>query len=108
MLPTKNQSVQPYSIKNQTGLLFCLIIDPANDINLLDSNKKTLSECCTDPLRPPEFTGLESSIEGPIQHDGRKDVERGDLSGEWAGTASPRGVFTAISRFAPAATHHNC
>jgi hypothetical protein len=32
-------------------------LTPANEINFLDSYKKTLSKCCIDPLRPPNFTG---------------------------------------------------
>ena len=30
----------------------------ANKISFLDSYKKTLSKCCVDPLRPPDFSGL--------------------------------------------------
>jgi hypothetical protein len=31
---------------------------PTNEISLVDSCKETLSKCCIDPLRPPDFSGL--------------------------------------------------
>jgi hypothetical protein len=32
-------------------------LTPANEISLVDSSNKTLSKCCIDPLRPPDFSG---------------------------------------------------
>jgi hypothetical protein len=31
-------------------------LTPANEISFLDSYKKTLSKCCIDSLRPPDFS----------------------------------------------------
>ena len=29
----------------------------ANEISILDPCERTLGKCCTDPLKPPDFTG---------------------------------------------------
>src|SRR6202521_1910851 len=41
---------------NRAFVLFELT--PGNEIGLPGSYKKTLSKCCNDPLRPPDFSGL--------------------------------------------------
>jgi len=40
---------------------------PANKTSLLDPYEGTLGKCCIDPLRPPDFTGLESYLEALIK-----------------------------------------
>jgi len=44
---------------NKAFVLFELT--PANKISFLDSYKKPLRKCCIDPLRPPDFSGVEVS-----------------------------------------------
>jgi hypothetical protein len=39
---------------NRAFVLFELT--PANQTRPVDSNKRTLSKCCDDPLRPPGFS----------------------------------------------------
>ncbi len=44
--------------QNLNGAFVLFELMPANEISFLGSYKKTLSKCCIDPLRPPDFTGL--------------------------------------------------
>jgi hypothetical protein len=44
--------------QNLNRALDLVELTPANKIGFLDSCKNTLSKCCVDPLRPPDFTGL--------------------------------------------------
>jgi hypothetical protein len=49
---------------NKAFVLFELT--PTNEISLLDPYEKTLGKCCTDPLRPPRFTGLSNRDNGNV------------------------------------------